>query len=235
MNTRTTSPLYPWAPFYFLLLLATAFFGFWPSYFSRLPQMDLAHHFHGITATAWMLLLIAQAWLMRQRNYRVHRMLGRTSLVLAPLFVASGLILIHGMVAHSNPFTAQFGDRLAFVDFTTIGWFAIAYALAIHHRRETPLHARYLASTAILVLPPALARALPPLVPAITSFEAAFHVTYVLTEAIVLALIVHDLRGGKLRAPYPILLGLTLLQHVSFVLLPGMPWWRDFCTWYGAL
>lgn len=234
MHVRA-APLYPRATLWFLLVLAIAAFGFWPSYFARLRENDLVHHFHAIIAGAWLVLLVTQAWLMRTRRMALHRALGRTSLALAPLFVVSGLAIVHAMLASANPFSAAFGPRLAFVDLTTVAAFAACYGLALRHRRTMPLHARWMACTALLVFPPALARALPPLVPAIHSFEAAFHASYVLTELAVLALIVHDARTDRVRPPYIALLALLLLQQAAFVLLPGMPAWNAFCRWIAAL
>lgn len=231
---QRTAHLYPRAPIYFALLLLVAVVGFYPSFFSRLKDADLAHHFHGIAATAWMLLLIAQGWLMRQRNVSSHRMFGRISFVLAPLFVASGFVMIHTMLGNADPFSQTFGPRLAFVDLTTIVYFAIAYGLAIRHRRNVQLHARYLASTAILVLPPALART-SFLIPGIESFEAAFHVSYFASELIVAILLLDDARQGGVRKPYLVLLALLLVQQAGFLSLAGAGWWNSLCAWVGAL
>lgn len=43
-----------------LVLLATII-GFWPSYFGNLREAPLAFHFHGVIATAWIILLMLQA------------------------------------------------------------------------------------------------------------------------------------------------------------------------------
>lgn len=234
MSTRA-APLYPRAVFYFLLLLAVALIGFSGSYFMRLADNNLVRHAHAVTAFAWVLLLIVQAWLMRRRKIVLHRKLGRSSLVLAPLFVVSGLFLVQDMLARPGPFIEPFAVRLAFIDLTTLAWFVVAYCLALRHRRDTPLHARYMASTALLVLPPALTRALGMLVPGITSFEMALHAGYVVTELLIVLLLVHDLRKERLRPPYVLLLAVIVLQQVAFVLLPGMSWWTRACAWIAAL
>lgn len=235
MNART-EPLYPRAAFYFLLLLATALLGFSAPYFMRLADNNLVRHLHAVTAFAWLLLLITQAWLMRRRAFALHRKLGRTSLALAPLFVITGLFLVQDMLARPGPFIKPFAERLAFIDLLTMAWFAAAYCLALRHRRQTPLHARYMASTALLVLPPALVRVVGGFIPGVTSFEMAFHLGYLVTELLIVALIVHDLRSeGRVRPPYTILLAITVLQQVAFVLLPGMPWWSRASTWIATL
>lgn len=234
MNTRTAVP-YPRAPFYLLLLTAVTVFGFWPSYFARLRETDLIHHFHGIVAGAWLLLLVTQAWLMRQRRFALHRALGRTSLVLAPLFVVSGLAIVHAMLTSANPFSARYGAQLAFVDLPTVAWFGTCYVLALRHRRDRALHARWMLSTALLVLPPAIARALPPLVPAIHSFEAAFNASFAIAEAIIVVLIVRDLREDRLRLPYVALLAVMAIEHAGFFACVQWPWWKAFCGWIAAL
>lgn len=228
-TTRTASPLYPNAPLYFTLLLIVAVVGFYPSYFSVLGDTDAAHHFHGMLATAWMLLLILQSWLMRQRLFRGHRLVGRVSFVIAPLFVASGLVVIYVMVSSSNGFSKAFGARFAFVDLLAIGYFAAAYALAIRHRRNIALHARFLASTAILVLPPALARALQ-LIPGLDSVVPSVNASYFISELIVVTLLISDARRSAPLGPYSALLGIVVLQHVGFFVVPTIEWWNTLCA-----
>lgn len=232
MHVRTAP--YPRAPFYLLLLVAVTVFGFWPSYFARLRENDPVHHFHGIVAGAWLLLLVTQAWLMRQRRVALHRALGRSSLLLAPLFVVSGLAIVHAMLTSANPFSARYGTQLAFADLLTVAWFATCYGLALHHRRNRALHARWMLSTALLVLPPAVARALPPLVPAIHSFEAAFNASFAIAEAVIVVLIVRDLREDRLRLPYVALLTVMAIEHAGFFACAQWSWWQAFCGWIAA-
>lgn len=235
MHARS-QPLYRNAHFYFLLLLVTALVGFFPSYYSRLGQASFTHHFHGILATLWMLMLIGQAWLMRQRALKLHRAIGKSSIFLVVLFAVSGLMIVHDMLTRSGGFALAFGARLAFLDTVAVLYFVFAYAMAIRHRREVQLHARYMASTAILLLPPALGRIVGGLIlPPPPSFEVAFHVSFVLTELIVLALILHDRMTGKVRPPYLILLAVTLVQHASFEVMHRLGAWQALVAWIRAM
>ncbi|MFZ6820013.1 hypothetical protein [Undibacterium sp. Ji22W] len=220
--------MYRHAVYYFSLVLMIAVIGFYPSYFGNLPNADLAHHFHGITATLWMLMLIIQAWFVRTGKIKVHRMVGRTSLILAPLFLASGILMIKAMVTSSSGFSQAFGSLLAWIDTITLITFVVAYVSAIYYRMNIQLHARFMASTAILVLPPALGRIMPRLGEWITSFEMAVHLSYAICIAIVLALIYDDYRKGKLRAPYLILLFSVSLQQYGFYASTGWSWWTNF-------
>ncbi|UUZ46980.1 hypothetical protein LP420_25550 [Massilia sp. B-10] len=107
MQARTsprTSPFYSDAPLYFVLLLLVALVGFFPSYYSKLGSGQFAHQFHGAMATLWMVLLISQAYLMRQRKIALHRALGKASIVLAALFVVAGLMITNAMLTSDSGF-----------------------------------------------------------------------------------------------------------------------------------
>jgi len=227
--------LYKRAHVYFSLALLVAVIGFFPSYFSRLGQTDVVRHFHGITALAWMLLLVAQAWLIRQGNRPVHRRIGKSAFVLAPLFIASGLLVTHSMLGGANAFQRAFGPQLAFLDLSSVIYFGVVVGLAIRHRRNIQLHARYMASTVVLVLPPAVSRILGMGVPGIHSFEASVHAAYFLSQLIVVLLLLDDRRLGRIRHPYPVLLVFLLVQQIGFVLVPHWQPWLDLCKWIGTL
>lgn len=219
--THTTRLSYDRAPWYFSLLLLAGVLGFYRSYFSILGQVDLAHHLHGITATAWMILLITQGWLVRGRRLARHRFVGRSAYVLAPLFLLSGAFMVKVMLSNTDPFSLTYGKRLAFVDITTLAYFAAAVALALVHRRQVHLHARYMACTGIMILPPALARLVAGFVHGPARFPIGFHASYVIADAIVVLLLVHDARTGGIRAPYALLLALLLVQQFGFVVMGG--------------
>lgn len=227
--------MYQRAYIYFSLATLVAFLGFFPSYFSRLGSTDAAHHFHGIMASAWMLMLVLQAWLMRQKKMVLHRSIGKLSIVIAPLFWVSGLLVMHVMLASDSPFSKMFGKRLAFLDLTTILYFAFAYIAAIYYRSNVQLHARFMASTAILVLPPALARFLGNYVPGVSSFEMGVHGSYLISELIVVLLLLDDKRLGHIRLPYVGLLLLLLVQHLGFMSMHHVEAWVQWCNWFAAL
>ncbi len=212
--------MYRRAHLYFALAFLVTVAGFFPSYFSVLGSTDVVHHLHGLTATGWMVLLILQAWLIRSGKVALHRTVGRLSLMLVAAFLLSGVLVMRAMLLSRGGFNRTFGVQLAVVDLISIFAFAAAYGLALHFRKQVSLHARFMATTALLVLPPALARLLPRLFSGIHSFEVAFHGSYALTELVVLTLVWDDHRTGKVRAPYLLLLGALVLQQVLFLSVP---------------
>jgi hypothetical protein len=225
------APLYSRSPWYFSLLLLIAFAGFFPSYFARIGDARVLHHFHGIVATLWMLLLISQGWLMRQKKVALHRGAGKLSLVLVPLFAISGVMIVHDMLTRDSGFARTFGPHLAFIDISSIAWFVFAWCMALHYRRNMALHARFMASTALPLLPPALSRMLAIFVPGVSSFDMALHLSFAVSELIVLALLLHDRQLGKVRAPYLLLMALLLVQHASYLVSMQLAPWRAVVGW----
>lgn len=228
--------MYRNASYYFAAALVVALLGFFSTYLTQLSQTDGTRHLHGMVAFGWMLLLVAQPWLIRTRRVRWHRLLGKLSLPVAVLLVVSGLLVTHAMLHETGRgFVRAFGDRLAFLDVTSLAYFIWTYAMGLRHRRTLALHARYLAATAVLLLPPAIARAAANNLPMVHGFLPALHLSYVVTELVTLALLASDRRIGAPRAPYLALLGFTLFQHASVVLVPQWDQWAAVCRWYGAL
>jgi uncharacterized membrane protein len=228
------APLYFRSPWYFALLLLVAIAGFYPSYYSRLGDARALHHFHGIMATLWILLLIGQGWLMRQKKVALHRSVGKLSLLLVPLFAISGVMIVHDMLTRDSGFARTFGPRLAFADLSSIAWFVFAYCMALHYRGNMALHARFMASTALPLLPPALARLVSG-VPGVTSFDMALHISFAAAELIVLALLLHDRKLGKMRAPYLLLIATLALQQASFMVSMNFAPWRAVVGWIQAM
>ena len=84
---------YRHAPIWFSVLLLILIAGFWPSYFSKIGSGTIhpAHHAHGIAMLLWVLFLIAQPILIQKRRFRWHRTIGRSTFLLAPVIVLSGI------------------------------------------------------------------------------------------------------------------------------------------------
>ncbi len=180
-------------------------------------------------------MLITQSWLMRKGLVAQHRALGKLSLLIAPAFVVSGILMVHTMVSSDDGFSKKYGSRLAFLDLSTMIYFASAYVCALYYRRNVQLHARFMSSTAILVLPPALSRLIGNFVPGISSFEQAGHGAYFVCEIVVAMLLMNDFRQGSIRAPYAMLMVLLLVQQVSFLLLPSFGAWNVVTNWIASI
>lgn len=145
-----------------VILVVATILAFWPGYFSVLGSSPFAFHLHGLTASLWMLLMIAQSWTIHNRQRALHRTLGLATFAAVPLFIMGGLAVIQTMsratVAAADPFYAIYGARLGSYDsLSTIG-FAYLTFMALKERRQVHLHARYMLATTLLLIGPVMVR-----------------------------------------------------------------------------
>ena len=220
--------LYPRAHWYFAAALLIAVAGFFPSFFQRLGETDTAHLVHGWSAFAWMSLLIVQSWLIHHGQRVWHRRVGRASFLAVVPLVVAGVLMMRSMLRSEGEFERAFGPQLVWIDLTTLSYFTVAYVLALVYRRQLPLHARLMVSTVVLVLPPAVARLLLN-VGAVDGFPPALHLSMLFSEAVALALIVHDYRRWRLHPPHLALLAFLILQHVALFWIPQSSAWLALC------
>lgn len=203
--------------------LAVTVAAFWPSYFSILDAAPVAHHLHGVTATLWMLLLIWQSWSIRQQNFSLHKWGGRMSFLLAPPFVAGGLLVTKVTVIKDSPFTEMFAISLSFADFVSVAAFALFYFLALRNRRSVEHHSRYMLATIFPLIPPSVARLFTGYAPGIAirgpedlpNFAIALNLSFVVAGLINIALLVHDARRKKPLTPF-------LLTFASLLIMIGV-------------
>lgn len=180
--------------------------AFWPGYFGQLSKAPFALHAHGITATAWLILLTSQSWAISAKNLAWHRIFGLATFVVLPLFAAAGPLALQGMAllwsTKADPFHSAFGTRLVIADMIAGPCVVILVVYAFYHRRRVEDHASAMLATALLVLPPIIGR----LLPALPGFPqggwagfAGFRLSFQLAEAI--TLIIALALAARSRAP----------------------------------
>jgi hypothetical protein len=223
--------MYRNAHVYFLLALLVTLGGFGPTFYTRLGETRLPYLVHGVSATLWMVMLIAQSWIITHGGARWHRRLGWSSVVVFPALLLSGLYMVRLMLSVRMDDYGPLAYTLALIDVPSLILLGVFYALAIVHRLSVKLHSRYMAATVILLLPPSLGRFLVFWVPGIDSLPRALNPMMVLTELIALALVIDDRRGGKVHPPYPITLAFLLLIHALMWPVQEMAWFHGMASW----
>lgn len=131
-----------------LALSVTAYLGFWFTYFGpnlqgTYPAAAPAVHLHGWSFFAWYLLLPLQAGLIHARRLRAHRTLGWSSLGLAAVMTATGMLVLGvqmaAAVASPEPtYWSAFGLMI----FATLVLFIGFYTAALVLRRDRAAHKR---------------------------------------------------------------------------------------------
>ena len=217
---------------YFGALFLLALPAFWPTYlFPPRYETDWHVHVHGIALFSWAVLLIVQPWLIHAGRFAWHRQLGKASYVLAPVIVLSTILLARYRMHMSTP---PF-DQLYFlwVQAALMTAFAVAYAQAIRWRRSPGIHARYMVCTALAMMDPIVAR--------ILFFYGGMDipwtqiVTYLMVDAILLALWLRDRRAGVGTRVFPAMLVLFILLELPTFVLPQTAGWEAFGRWFGTL
>jgi hypothetical protein len=223
-------------------LLAATLFGFWRSYFSIISTAPLGFHIHGITASLWMLLLLAQSWTPHHGQIAVHRRLGQATFIALPLFGAGAMGVIHSMAVGTvggDPFYALWGAPLAFIDWLAFGAVLYAVGMALRHRREARLHSAYMLSTALMLLSPVLGRVITKTVPGLIvqgpqdfpAFGWGVQVANLIAGLIALWLWRRDPRAGR---PWAVVLGVIVAQIIGFAVLGRSDGWRAVSTALGT-
>lgn len=223
--------LYPYAQWYFLLAMGITWLGFAQSYFAVIRSEPLLHHIHGALMGGWIALLVAQPILYQRGRIRLHRTLGRWgAFALVPAIVVVGFLMMRRMLGgHSVP--PFIVDHLAFLDFCSLILFPTFVGLAIYYGRDIQLHARYIVCTVLLLMPPAVARALPILPIFRHSFRGTVNIAMGLMDVVLLVLLADDARRGKMRAPYLVALATTTASAIAANYALRWGWWHALTTW----
>jgi hypothetical protein len=194
-----------------LLLLASV--AFWPMYLSKnWAAIDRYTHAHALLGTLWMLTLVVQPVLILRGYRTAHRIIGRTSLIVALGFFVSGLLLTHFRVSRMTEAAFAKEGIYIYLPLSVALLFAAACLLGIRWRRSMPVHARFLLSTALLLIDPVLARIMVFYVPPLPSNHLYQGITFTLIAA-VMAYLVNSLPQQA----------------------PGRTWYRNYCLGAAAI
>ena len=115
---------------------------------------------HGIVMTAWVVLFIAQVFLIRSKRIRVHQRLGYASIALALLILVIGFFTAIASAKNGAASTPPEIPRLSFlaVPMFDLVMFVILFSAAVYYRKKAADHKRLMLLTMINFLPPAIAR-----------------------------------------------------------------------------
>lgn len=207
----------------FLLAFAVTMFGFWPSFTGGMGPLDPIRLVHGALAAGWMVLLVVQSWLIGHGHNRFHRWIGRASLVIAPALVVSAAVVVHDMLGPKSHFGVPLRLTLAWIDVWSLALFSLLYGLAIAHRRTLFLHARFMASTVFVALPPALGRAYGMNIPSLHGLAGALPPSFWTVEAVLVGLILWDGFKGRWLTPWWLTLGVMAAIHLTMFQAPTWP------------
>ncbi|MHC5115241.1 MAG: hypothetical protein ACYTGP_12525 [Planctomycetota bacterium] len=228
------------------LLIPAAALGFAGSYlegstFSGLTFSTLIH-VHAALMALWIIMLIAQAWLIRTRKYALHRWVGRSSFVVAPLLLVMTVVATHETL-NRKPEITTLDARFEIYDLMQVTGFGLAWALAILYRRRTPLHVRFMVSTVFAMGSAIVFRILLSCfawVPglgkgSVEELERTAVVNGAILLLALLGLICMDWRLGIRRSPFWLVTVTTAIIHVGLFTFTKTDWWMSLVQWFAGL
>ena len=223
------------ATYGFLALFLLATVAFWPRYLSLLGSpIDPFTHLHAVLASLWCLLLIAQPVLVR-RSRPLHRRLGAISYVIAPCFLVASVLLAHSRFRAMDEATFIQEAPSLFLPLSAVVLFSVSYILAIRHRHTMALHARFMIATGLPMIDPVVGRLLfffGPTLPHPLHYQL---VTFLITDALLLALLMRPPLAPSLRPAFFVPVALFPLAHIAWFTIVQHPEWVPFAAWFRRL
>lgn len=220
--------------YFFVLIFIITNLGFYKTYLIHFPKFEgfaWVYHVHGMLAMAWILMLIAQAYLIRARKYDLHKLLGKLSYVIMPLFLAS-LFFTAKEAYLTNIKTKPQADVLAnMTNGGTIDIFFIGliYVLAMVYKKNVGFHLRFMTSTGLFILMPGLGRFI--FVFLGVPFPFALIPMILCGVGIGLIWLIMDIRNKKSAFPMGIYLVITLIMN-AIGIGSQSAWWQGFAKWW---
>ena len=215
-----------------------ALVGFFPTFFSKLHQTDVIHLVHGWTMTFWLVVVLTQALLIRSHQYKLHRVLGWSSIVLFALMFASSIQMVAVMLkgGSSVGLPYNFDKFFAYSDIIDIPLILFLFGGAIYWRKDRYLHSRLVATTVLSTIVPALARFFNILIwRSIDGLFYAMHPTYLLILGLLAASIYVDWKNGKLRWPLQFVFAWFVMDYVTVWPASQSQWFEPIAQAFASL
>jgi hypothetical protein len=163
---------YRQAPYYILVVIAVIALGFWPTYFAVWGNVPWQFHAHGVAASIWVLMVLAQSWTIHKSQLPIHRAVGKSSLLLFP-FLIGGLAAIidltgKGYVSGDGLSRQMFGGQFLIGLALAIAAYVALYYRALKFRRKVWLHSGYMLATPLILFESPFSRLMSGFVPGLT-------------------------------------------------------------------
>ena len=160
------------APYFILVCIGVIIAGFWESYFSVWGHVPWQFHAHGVAASIWVLMVLAQSWTPHHGHLDLHRAVGKSSLLLFP-FLIGGLAAIidltaKGFVAANDPVRVRFGGEFLIGLALAMSAYVVLYYRALKFRRKVWAHSGYMLATPLILFESPLSRVFGTWMPGLT-------------------------------------------------------------------
>jgi uncharacterized membrane protein len=206
--------------------LAMVFIGFAPTFFLKdafdTPDLSPRVHVHAAFFTAWPVLLLGQALLIRGKNYALHRTLG-----MAGVWLVAGIVITGFMVVLGKPRFSIAERAFIFTPLLALILFPLFVAAAIRFRRDAGTHKRLMLLATIMLIAAGTRRALK-----LVGIELGPYETHFVTYALfLLPLVIYDV--SKLHRLHPATAwggAILLLRHALHAAVAYTDQWQHLAA-----
>jgi heme/copper-type cytochrome/quinol oxidase subunit 4 len=215
--------------FFFIIVVVISLSGFFNSYIKFIPDFQkfpFIIHIHFSVFSLWFLLLIVQPLLIKQKNLKLHRKLGKLSYILAPILVLTIMILAKNQIEREILEPDNHAPVTAFIALIDILSLSLYYFLAMLHSKNRRWHVAFLLAATLVILNPGLSRLLNQI-----QFGLGMIVAVLLPFAFsIFALIFEKIKYKQpiLKSPYFLYLCIWTLTIFLFVTIPQTEFWSQF-------
>ena len=153
------SPHVRWSPHFYIAMLGLATVAFWPGYLA-VPKLERSGwtHFHAVTGTLWLSVLIVQPWAILNGRRELHVWVGRMSYLLAPLVLVGFVGLAHSSMQGKTPQGQAVDAYFFYIRLVLVAIFVGCYVMGVLHRKDPEVHSRYMLCTGLTLIDPVVHR-----------------------------------------------------------------------------
>lgn len=220
--------------YFFIAIFIITNLGFYKTYLIHFPTFEgfpLVYHLHGMLAMAWVLMLIGQSYLIRVQKYDLHRLMGKLSYAVMPLFLLSLFFAAKESYLRNIKIQPQ-ADALAnfsnggTIDILFIG---LIYALAIIYKKNVGYHLRFMTSTGLIILQPGLGRFVFAFLE--IPFPFALIPMILCNLGVGIVWLIMDIKNKKSAFPMGVHVAINLIM-TAIGIGSHSAWWQGFAKWW---
>ena len=197
--------------------------------FGTPPLPSLLVHMHGLLMTLWVGFFIAQVYLIRTKNHKLHMQWGMLGIGFAVAIVIVGFFTAAAGAKYGSPTAPPDVPPLSFlaVPLIDLVTFASLFAAAIWYRKRPADHKRLMLLIAMGLLPPALGR-FP--IASLQSLGPLFF--FGVPSVLAIGFLIFDTwRNKKLNRVYLAGTVFLIASYPLRIMLSGTDAWHSFAVW----
>ncbi len=232
--------LFPRIFLWLLLFVPLTLVGFYPTYFSQLIYgVPSIYHIHGFFMTLWIVMAVLQPYLIYRKKTKQHRVVGKASYFIMPLVILSAWFMtrysyfnfIQAELAKTKLHEVTSDVRIAAGEYMRIGvlygfLLATFYLLAVINRKRMAYHATFMFAATLTLIGPTVDRIIIPLLIQYKISIDVFLSSFLLIDALLIALLIYQYRKGTTLRPVLIALSICIAMQTVFYVFPAMKLWH---------